>query len=363
MKSFIAILFFFNISYAANNSENVDFPGLNYPIEKLINSIDKDNFMFFETPYSTLSTYDFDTVILQGETQNSNINIKLSIKKDNQINEIKPNFLRIYTNGRFWARFDLNYLTREQFKISFYNQYRTNANFKIVIYEIQTLRFQKKTKEQEVIISTNNLSLPDNIPFTIIRRNEWKAQPPKENYIPHTPMAITIHHTAGHYPQTLEESIAEIQFIQDYHQNAKGWIDIGYQFLVDPMGHIFEGRPFKAVGAHVANKNTNNIGISIMGNYHPPKNDAVKPEILKAIIDISNYLVSNYEILESSFRAHRDLASTDCPGDILYSYMPYLRGQIFQKPLDLELDYKDMKYSLEQNADKQSIRQLLQYIK
>jgi hypothetical protein len=181
-----------------------------------------------------------------------------------------------------------------------------------------------------VYVPDPSVSITTAAPFHVIRRAEWGAKPPTEAYTP-DPVKhfFTIHHTQSHYPKTYDESVAEMQFIQDFHQNGRGWIDIAYHFLIDPMGNIFEGRPISVLGAHVKSHNTANVGISIMGNYHPPQHDPITQQTLNSFVSVGRYLKDTYEVDVSSFYAHREIGQTDCPGDDLYAKKPMLRDLIF----------------------------------
>jgi hypothetical protein len=57
-----------------------------------------------------------------------------------------------------------------------------------------------------------------------------------------------------------------VRGIQGFHQNGRGWIDIGYHFLIGPEGIIYQGRPENVRGAH-ATPNTNKVGICLIGDY------------------------------------------------------------------------------------------------
>ncbi len=83
----------------------------------------------------------------------------------------------------------------------------------------------------------------------------------------------SIHHTevASHQDTTgLESSKSMVRGIQNYHMDNNGWVDIGYNFLVDKFGNIFEGRKnsvaSKPKGAHDGT-NTDSVGVSCMGNF------------------------------------------------------------------------------------------------
>ncbi len=339
---------------AYDNTENVKFGSTVYPIYSL-SKIDSKSFILYETPISDKISVKFNAVVMQGKINDSNVKFELwvpsEVKKDGEsyidYSIIKGNS-RIFHGGRFWVRFDIKSKI-DSFKIVVINNGVKSDKFEIKIYEVQTITIPvKKSLEVSSIIEDKSLSLPEDIPFKVIRRGEWKANPPKENYITHTPMKITIHHTAGHYPENYEDSFEEIQFIQDYHQNAKGWIDIGYHFLIDSMGNIFEGRPILVVGAHVANKNTNNIGISLMGNYHPPVSNSLTEKTLNSLVTLVKYIKDKYTIFQNEFYAHRDLSATDCPGDIIYARIPEIKNAIFQNDIrsfkvDFDISDEDLK--------------------
>lgn len=157
-------------------------------------------------------------------------------------------------------------------------------------------------------------------------RAEWGAAPPTEPYSP-DPQAwrLTLHHSAGKHTRTLAESLAEARFIQDFHQHGRGWIDIGYHFIVDPMGNILEARPEGVLGAHTLSNNSGNLGIVVLGTYHAPENDRLVPAQLEALVALGRYLVKRYGVEPSALKGHRDYRKTDCPGDTAYVAIEDLR--------------------------------------
>jgi hypothetical protein len=159
-------------------------------------------------------------------------------------------------------------------------------------------------------------------------RSEWHAVPPHEAYTPHTPYRITLHHSDTRQSTDLAQTLQEVRFIQDFHMNGRGWNDIGYHFLIDAAGHVIEGRPEGVVGAHVENQNTGNIGIVMLGTYHPPKNDPVTKAQLDAFEAVASYIVAKYGVNPDTLKGHRDYKSTDCPGDELYAMLPELKARL-----------------------------------
>src|SRR5207253_6993904 len=80
-----------------------------------------------------------------------------------------------------------------------------------------------------------------------------------------------VHHTAGTNSYTEAQSAAIVRGIELYHVKGNGWNDIGYNFLVDKYGQVFEGRyggmERPVVGAHAMGFNTGSVGVAVIGNY------------------------------------------------------------------------------------------------
>ncbi len=85
-----------------------------------------------------------------------------------------------------------------------------------------------------------------------------------------------VHHTVNANDYTEEQVPAIIRSIYAYHVKSRGWSDIGYNFLVDRFGRIWEGRyggiDKPVVGAHTLNYNQYSFAMSAIGNY-----DVVQP--------------------------------------------------------------------------------------
>lgn len=186
------------------------------------------------------------------------------------------------------------------------------------------------------------------IPPALITRADWGAKP----FIRGTPSALarpthdymTFHHAAGYSAETRSEGIAQMKAIQDLHQDIRGWSDIGYQFVIDRGGRLYQGRPFLnnatsledlpvfAMGAHVGGGNTGNIGVSMLGCYHPPEGSRCTQEITAEALDtyttLFAFLSERYGVSPSQIRGHRDFSSTACPGDNNYALLPQLRTDV-----------------------------------
>lgn len=191
----------------------------------------------------------------------------------------------------------------------------------------------------------------------IRRRSEWKAKPFLGYPIPLNRPSydyMTLHHTAGFAATTLAEGLEQVRRIQDFHQNGRGWSDIGYQFLMDQEGRLYQGRPFVnestpfeqgprlVHGAHAGGANTGNIGISLMGCYHPPEGTGCRDEMTLAAIDslvaTFGFMSERYDVSPDNMRGHRDFGRTSCPGDNNYQML----SDLMMKVEDLLLTGNDI---------------------
>ena len=82
------------------------------------------------------------------------------------------------------------------------------------------------------------------------------ADPLRESY-----QTLVIHHSAFYKA----DGLATLSEIQRLHREDRGWADVGYHFLVDKDGTIYEGRALTVRGAHTAGFNTGSAGICLLG--------------------------------------------------------------------------------------------------
>lgn len=169
---------------------------------------------------------------------------------------------------------------------------------------------------------------------TIISRQEWGAEDPKESYSYHPYFdKLTLHHAACCSADDIQEGKSQVYWIQNFHQNGRGWNDIGYHFLVDRAGNIYQGRPETVIGAHVGGANTGNIGVCLLGCYHPPEsscNQEITAESRQAIVTLFSWVSDTYGQNPTLLLGHRDyFGSTSCPGDNVWIELPRFRAEIF----------------------------------
>ncbi len=152
---------------------------------------------------------------------------------------------------------------------------------------------------------------------------------------------VVIHHTAGANAYTRRQSAAIVRGIQLYHMSGNGWNDIGYNFLVDKYGQVFEGRAGGAdrpvVGAHSEGFNAGSVGIAVLGGYGAKGlSGAARTAIAQLIawrLDLAHVdplstlswpsggnsrFPRGIPVFLRAVGGHRDTGFTDCPGDAAY---------------------------------------------
>lgn len=169
-----------------------------------------------------------------------------------------------------------------------------------------------------------------------------------------------IHHTAT--TKNLDNPAQAIRDIYYYHAVTRGWGDIGYNYIVDRDGRIYEGRygGEGVIGAHSGAGNNGSIGIAVLGNYE------VEDVPEKVTSSISSFIAKKATLhgiqpdgsslfrgdnMENIF-AHRDIMSTTCPGAYLYAKLTTIRklaAEGYAKPAEKPKFVKDYDYIDESN--------------
>jgi N-acetylmuramoyl-L-alanine amidase len=160
-----------------------------------------------------------------------------------------------------------------------------------------------------------------------------------------------VHHTAGSNRYTAAQSPAIVRAIELYHVKGNGWNDIGYNFLVDKYGQVFEGRiggiERNVVGAHAEGFNYGSSGVAVLGNYGSasisPAAERALVRLLAWRLDVAHvdplslvnwssggnpkYPLGTHVKLRA-ISGHRDTGFTSCPGTRLYAKLPSIAEQV-----------------------------------
>ncbi len=130
---------------------------------------------------------------------------------------------------------------------------------------------------------------------------------------------LTVHHD-GMPPVTLstESQVRDrIALIRRAHV-GNGWADLGYHYVVDPLGNVWEGRPISLQGAHVKNYNEGNVGVMVLGNFQEQR---PTPQALTALDAFIVTQMRQYRIRLDQVYTHQELRPTACPGRYLQNHM------------------------------------------
>ncbi|MFI5493675.1 N-acetylmuramoyl-L-alanine amidase [Actinoplanes sp. NPDC051859] len=172
---------------------------------------------------------------------------------------------------------------------------------------------------------------------------------------------VFVHHTADAAPSDCAKSAAHIRAIHTYHTKSLDWGDIGYNFLVDRCGTLFEGRAGgvdkAVVGAQTYGFNTGSSGVAVLGTYIK---DGV-PEVTRRVLsqlaaaklsaygfDPASTATMTSGVNDGKFprgtvvtfnriSGHRDGYATQCPGDALYAQLPVIRAEAADRVFGLSL--------------------------
>ena len=176
---------------------------------------------------------------------------------------------------------------------------------------------------------------------TIYSRRQWGADESLRKGTPEygSVQAAFVHHTVSANDYTAAEVPAIIRGIYRYHVTGRGWNDIGYNFLVDRFGRIWEGRyggiALPVIGAHTQGYNSVAFAMSAIGNFDIAQPPAVVVDAYSRLfawklglhaVPATGTVVLNGTRL-NRISGHRDVGQTACPGRYLYAQLPTIRSR------------------------------------
>jgi hypothetical protein len=191
----------------------------------------------------------------------------------------------------------------------------------------------------------------------IISRAEWGASTACESgtITTTTPHFSVIHHTVTINNYTQEQAAQQVRNIYHWHTachgSGMGWADIGYNFVIDRFGNIYEGRrggvDRGVIGAHAYGYNTGSIGIALMGEYNSVAPSTAAVRSLDALlawkfahhsipVDLASRTIANgnsiprlvgHRNVRGAYQANPS-TTTDCPGQLMNDRMPGVRDRL-----------------------------------
>jgi hypothetical protein len=188
----------------------------------------------------------------------------------------------------------------------------------------------------------------------IVPRVEWEANEAIRRAPPRYAKGVyfaVVHHTAGTNAYGPSASAAIVRGIELYHVRGNRWNDIGYNFLVDRYGQVFEGRAGgidrNVIGAQAEGFNTGSVGVAVIGNYQSATVPAPAARSLARLlawrldvahVDPRSTLTwisggnpryrRGTAVRLRAISGHRDTGFTSCPGARLYAMLPSLAARV-----------------------------------
>jgi hypothetical protein len=186
----------------------------------------------------------------------------------------------------------------------------------------------------------------------IVTRRGWGADEGlRERNLSYTKTvkAAFVHHSASGNNYRCAQASSVIRSIYRYHVKSSGWRDIGYNFLVDKCGTIYEGRAGgvakPVMGAHTRGFNSKSMGIAVLGSFGAANPPAAA---VKAVARLTAWKLGLYganprgkthltsgggnlyrkgrKVRLNVISGHRDGFATACPGGRLYAKLGTARA-------------------------------------
>src|SRR5919197_133565 len=190
----------------------------------------------------------------------------------------------------------------------------------------------------------------------IISRAAWGAAESLRRAAPSYSASVNAgydHHTVQGNNYGRSESAALVRADYLYHVRTRGWNDIGYNFLVDRYGQVFEGRyggvTRAVLGAHAAGFNTDTTGVALLGTFSTSRPTPAMVSALERLLawklDLTHAdplglvaltsaggATSRYppgaRVVDHAILGHRGTSYTDCPGGAAYALLPQVRAAV-----------------------------------
>jgi hypothetical protein len=176
--------------------------------------------------------------------------------------------------------------------------------------------------------------------------------------------AIVVHHTVTANDYRADQVGDLLRSILYSHTQVNGWCDVGYNFVVDHFGRIWETRTGSiesaVIGGHARGFNTGTVGVAVLGQHHQGGRPAAMPvpaAASDAVAELARWKLGGAAVdpmgttwlrnrssggrqrlaaetwhLVPTVLGHRDLGLTSCPGshgvDVVASLPARLAGEL-----------------------------------
>jgi len=160
-----------------------------------------------------------------------------------------------------------------------------------------------------------------------------------------------LHTTATSNDYTATQAPAVMRSMYAYHTTSLKWCDIGYNFLVDKFGTLFEGRAGSVtrhmVGSHTGGFNTGTVGVSMIGNHDLVAPTSAQLRTVERVFawklggagldpqgtttytsgggSATKYAAGTV-VTKPVISGHRDYSPKSCPGNLAYPLLGEIRS-------------------------------------
>lgn len=156
---------------------------------------------------------------------------------------------------------------------------------------------------------------------------------------------LIVHHTVGTNSDPATTNYAAIvRGIWSFHTYSRGWGDIGYNYLVDPNGVVYEGHlgGDDVIGTHASGANAGSMAVALIGNYADAGIPAY-PAMIDSAVNVLSWKADqrDIDVFDASdtlpnidwglpnLMGHRDVyGTTECPGSQAFRLIPEMRERI-----------------------------------
>ena len=159
-----------------------------------------------------------------------------------------------------------------------------------------------------------------------------------------------IHHTVNDNDYAEADVPALLRGIRTFHVDTRGWDDIGYNFVVDRFGRIWQARDAviesPTVGGHTLGFNAESVGVAVLGTFSDADPGQAVIDALARLLgwkcslhgvdplgsvevySSGNELFDVGELVEvPAISGHRETQATSCPGSALYARIDEVRAE------------------------------------
>ncbi len=161
---------------------------------------------------------------------------------------------------------------------------------------------------------------------------------------------LTVHHSALTVKDDPRPAVERVRAIYKYHAVTKGWGDIGYHYIVDERGQIYEGRQGGkfVVGGHAYCNNIGTVGIVLLGNFEVEQPSQAQAKSLQWLladlaktynIDPKSPVNFHGKKFDAPIVRHKDLLSTLCPGYYLAGAFSQIVKHVQDGTLDASVTF------------------------